>query len=236
MFYSKDGYVYNENFLEMYFPLEYFENNYYAQNLGNKINIFGVFPIQEFIDDKPQGIKTFNIPTFVDIRTYDTVKDTIESNGKSIPVLRSSYIKDSLLFTKSIPQSVEIAEKMLSLIIDGKLPSIIPYPEIINILWKNLEIAGVNFKVPSTIYEALIMTMCRNSHNLKERFGIYYGKNLSSLPNEYTQVNTRNAVASLSTFAGIVFEDMDKMIGNGIVNSIENIEEPVSPLEQILHY
>lgn len=220
----------------MYFPMEYFDKNYYAQNLGNKVNIFGVFPCQEFIDGKPQGIKVFKIPTFIDIRTYETTIDVIEFNGQSMSVMKSSYPKDSILFTKSIPKSVQISEKMLSLIIDGKLPSIIPYPDIINILWKNLEISGVNFKVPSAIYEALIMTMCRNKHNLKERFGIHYGKTSDSNPYDYIQLNTRNAVASLSTFAGIVFEDMDKMIGNGIVNSINNIDEPVSPLEQILYY
>jgi len=43
-------------------------------------------------------------------------------------------------------------------------------------------------------------------------------------------------VKDLSTFSGMVFEDIGMMISNGINNSIEGVEEPVSPLEKIIHY
>jgi hypothetical protein len=151
-------------------------------------------------------------------------------------VLVSSYPKGSILFPRDIPENQTIAEKVIHLIMGGSLPSIVEYPDIINILWKSLDIAGIDLNVSSTLYEALIATMCRNKRNIKERFGISYGRNMAVGPTDYIQLNTADAVANLSTFSGMIFEDIDAMVANGVANTINEVEEPISPLEKIIHY
>ena len=71
---------------------------------------------------------------------------------------------------------------------------------------------------------------------MKRRYGQKYGAQTNPNGLDYARSNVRNVVKDLSTFSGMVFEDMGMMISNGINNSINNIEEPESPLEKIIHY
>ena len=73
-------------------------------------------------------------------------------------------------------------------------------------------------------------------NNLKERYGQLYGRQENPTGYDYTTENVRQVVKDLSTFSGMIFEDMGTMITSGINNSIDNTEEPVSPLEKIIHY
>ena len=70
----------------------------------------------------------------------------------------------------------------------------------------------------------------------KKRYGQYFGKQTNPTGYDYKTGNVRSVVKDLSTFSGMVFEDISTMISNGISNSIDNVEEPVSPLEKIIHY
>jgi len=40
----------------------------------------------------------------------------------------------------------------------------------------------------------------------------------------------------ISTFSGIVYEDINRMITSGLNNTLEGVEEQISPLEKIIHY
>ena len=130
----------------------------------------------------------------------------------------------------------EVAEAFLESILSGKLPKTLNYEKIIDMWWRNLEISGVSFKVPSKIFEMIIATIYRSPNDPKKRYGQYYGKQVHPDGYDYKTGNVRNVVKDLSTFSGMVFEDMGTMISNGINNSIENIDEPISPLEKIIHY
>ena len=96
--------------------------------------------------------------------------------------------------------------------------------------------AGVNFQVPSKIYEMIISNIYRNPNNVKQRYGEYYGKQTNPKGIDYKTGNVRDVVEGLSTFSGMVFEDISRMITSGINNSLDGIEEPVSPLEKIIYY
>ena len=102
--------------------------------------------------------------------------------------------------------------------------------------WKNLEMAGISYKVPSQMFEMIIAANYRDPHNQKKRYGQVYGK--QEVPDEfgYKPQNVRETVKNLSTFSGMVFEDISTMITNGLNNSKDNVEEPISPLEKIIHY
>jgi hypothetical protein len=118
----------------------------------------------------------------------------------------------------------------------GKLPKTLSYTNVINIWWRNLECSGISYKVPSKVYEMIIASIYRNPNNMKERYGQYYGKQSNPSGLDYKTDNVRGVVKNLSTFSGMVFEDIGTMISNGINNSLTGVDEPESPLEKIIHY
>lgn len=237
LLYSKDGRVHNTNYCEIYIPIEYFdEGGGFATNRGTSIETLGLLYIQEFKDGTPQGIKLLNIPAIMTINVYETSDDEINIHGQHIRVIACKYIKDSYMFLTSITQGREVAELFLRFMMGGKLPKTLDYAKLADMWWKNLALADVSFKVPSKIYESIIAAIYRNPNDIKQRFGEYYGKSTSVSGYKYQTGNIRDIVENLSTFSGIVYEDINRMITSGINNSLEGREEPVSPLEKIIKY
>jgi hypothetical protein len=167
---------------------------------------------------------------------YNYTERTVDIEGMNIKCMVLEYMKDAYVMHQSITQGREVAETFLQMVLAGKVPKTISYMKLIDIWWKNLSISGVNFKVPSKIYEMILASIYRSPNNPKERYGQYIGRQNNTTGLDYKTNNVREVVKNLSTFSGMVFEDMNAMITNGINNSINNIEEQESPLEKIIHY
>jgi hypothetical protein len=120
--------------------------------------------------------------------------------------------------------------------LNGKLPVTLKYDDLIDLWWRNLEISGISFKVPSKIYELVLSAIYRDPSNLKKRYGQKYGKQTNPTGYDYATGNVRSVVRNLSTYSGMVFEDISGMITSGIDNSLNEVDEQVSPLEKIMHY
>lgn len=233
--YAKDGKIYCNDYMEIYIPMSYFDSGT-AINKGGTIETLGLLYTRAFPGGKEEPIKMLNIPVYVDLMVYEFRNQTITIAGRKIDVMTLQYLKDAYILHQTIVKGREVGEHFLETVLAGKLPPTIRYDQIINIWWKNLEFAGISFKVPSKIYEMIVATIYRSPRNQKERYGQYYGRNPSASGYDYKTGNVRSVVKDLSTFSGMVFEDISTMISNGIANSIDNVEEPVSPLEKIIHY
>jgi hypothetical protein len=235
MLYAKDGKIYAGDVMEVYVPLSYFNDNI-AIDKGSAIETFGITYLRTFKNGVPSEMKMLNIPVTCDLMVYDSRRETIKVKTQTLDVLTLQYLKDSYVLHQTVQKGREVAESFLSMMLAGKLPKSINYTDTINMWWRNLEISGVSFKVPSKIYEMIIASIYRNPNNPKERYGQWYGKQSNPSGYEYKTGNVRSVVKDLSTFSGMVFEDVGTMISNGVNNSLDNVEEPVSPLEKIIHY
>jgi len=235
LLYAKDGRIYSKDYLEIYIPSDY-EADGFAINKGDSFETIGIVYIRSYANGVEGPIKLLNIPSIVNISTYDISNDEIKVNGRTIKVIVSKYLKDSYILHQSIQEGKGIAESFLNTMLMGKLPRTLQYSKILDIWWRNLEIANVNFKVPSKIYEMIIASIYRNPNNFKERYGQHYGRQSNPNGYDYATGNVRGVVEGLSTFSGLVFEDINRMITTGINNSIEGNEEAVSPLEKIIYY
>ena len=233
-FYAKDNKIFAKKYLEIYIPQDYFKKEV-AINRGTTIETLGILFINTFNTDETK-IQILNIPTIVELNLYDSVEEEIKISGNHIPVTTLRYIKDSAILIQSIERGKDVASGFLNSVLSGKLPKNIDYSKLLNMWWKNIEIAGINLNVPSSILEMIFANIYRNPKNFKERYGMMYGKQTNPTGTDYVTGNTREVVGSLSSFSGIIFEDINSAISTGIINSIENIEEPVSPLEKIIHY
>jgi hypothetical protein len=233
--YAKDGKLYASDYVEIYIPLDYFDDNF-AINKGSSIETFGLVYIRSYPNGSEGKIQLLNIPAIINLMVYDFQNEEIKINGKTLHVTTLKYLKDSYVLHQSVQKGREVGEAFLNSMLMGKLPKTLDYAKIIDIWWKNLEIAGISYKVPSKIYEMIIASIYRSPNTIKERFGQYYGK--QSQPNGYNYKtgNVRDVVEGLSTFSGMVFEDISRMITSGINNSIDNVDEPISPLEKVIYY
>ena len=233
--YAKNGKIYCNYYIEIYIPMEYFDNGI-AVNRGGSIESFGIVYIRAFPEGKEGDIKLFNLPIITNFNAYESRNDEIIVNGKAMPVLVLQYLENSYVIHQTLPKGRDVANQFLDSMLGGKLPKTINYEKLIDIWWKNLEISGISYKVPSKIFEMIIASIYRNPRNTKQRYGQLYGKQSNPTGLDYKTGNVRSVVKDLSTFSGMVFEDIGTMISNGINNSIDEIEEPVSPLEKIIHY
>lgn len=236
LLYAKEGKIYCSEYMEIYVPMSYFEGSPVAFNEGASIRTIGLVYVRSFKNGTPGDIKLFNLPVTVQFMVYETKQDTIKVNNRSIEVMTLQYIKDAYVLHQSVTKGREVAGSFLNLILGGKIPTSINYSQVIDLWWRNLEIAGISYKVPSKIFEMIIASIYRNPHNPKKRYGQYYGSHPNSDGYDYVTGNVQDVVKQLSTFSGMVFEDINTMISNGINNSIEGKEEPISPLEKIIHY
>lgn len=237
MLYAKGGKIYCNEYLEIYVPMSYFDaGNTIAFNRGASIETFGLVYARAFPNGQPGPFQFLNVPVTIHFMVYETRQETIRLKGRNIEVLTLCYLKDSYVLHQSVTKGREVAGQFLDIILAGKLPHTLNYNQILDIWWKNLEISGVSYKVPSKIYEMIIAAIYRNPHNEKQRYGQYYGKHPDASGYDYSTGNVRSVVRNLSTFSGMVFEDINSMISSGINNSIEGKEEPESPLEKIIHY
>lgn len=231
LLYAKDGKLCAAQTIDICVPLEY-----EPVNQGVTLETFGLLFIRPVDNGNPGELKLMMIPTTINMNIYDTEEQTITIHGKSIKCLVCHYLKDLPILPQFVVKSREKAEEFLRLVLNGKVPKVIDYAILADTWWRNLEISGISFKVPSKIYELILATIYRDPSNLKRRFGEVYGKQPVPDGFHYTTDNVRGIVANLSTFSGFIYEDYGRMITSGVNNSLEGIEEQVSPLEKIINY
>ena len=236
LLYADQGKIYCSQYMEIYIPMTYFEGSSIAFNEGASIRTIGLVYARAFPGGKPGPIQLFNLPVIVKFMVYETKQETIRIRNKSIEVMTLQYMPKAYVLHQSVTKGREVAGAFLDMILAGKIPPTVNYNQVIDLWWRNLEIAGVSYKVPSKIFEMIIASIYRNPHDLKKRYGQYYGSHPNSDGYDYATGNVRSVVKQLSTFSGMVFEDNNSMISNGINNAAQGKEEPESPLEKIIHY
>lgn len=229
--YTKDHKCYAKDYIEIYIPLDYFESNL-AVNKGNIIKTFGLL----FIKGKTGDYFFIDVPVTIELQLYDSEDTEITIKGKKIPVKALKYMKDSYVFDPSIVQTFNDGEAWVTMVLNGKVPKCLNYAKLVDIWWKNCIISNTDSKCHSKIFELILAAMYRSGEDFKHRYGEVYGQRTEQIGYDYATGNVRDVVESLSTFSGMVFEDISRMITSGINNSTEGIEEPESPFEKIIHY
>lgn len=233
--YADNGKIYTNEHLEIYIPKDYFDSGM-AVNHGATVETFGIGFCRTLDGEKPNELQLFDVPVNTELVVYNSRNDVVKAKGRLVEVLALEYLPKSHVMHQSLPKGREVANAFLGAVMGGKLPNTIYYPSIIDIWWENLEISGISYKVPSSILEMIPAATYRDPNNPKRRYGQLYGSQDAPTGYDYETANVRNVVKQLSTFSGMVFEDVGNMISNGVLNSEKGIEEPVSPLEKIIHY
>lgn len=224
-------------YVEFYIPSSYFNSSKqsYATDYGQTINTIGIFNFGVFTNGK-STIKTMNIPTWIELRIYDSETRVIDLPGnpgtecKVIKYYNGNIIMDSTFIVDS-----SNAELFLKFVLDGKLPSTIPYTKTLEMWRKNMEMNNVHFGVSSAVLEIVLSSIYRDKNDLTRKFSKVIGKDPEHISEfDYLPASIRKVCQYTSTFTAITFEDMDSMITTSLNRSRENKPETPSPLEAII--
>ena len=225
-----------DKYCEFYIPLYYFDSNYnFAENLGDKINTFGVFNVGVFENGKLSYIDTLAIPSWIKVNSIESeVRNVIIPGSGEIPCKVIKLYQGNELFLNRIVADSENAQTYLRLITFGKLPKSIPYSKTLELWQKNQSLNDVNFGVPSLILEVILSVVYRYKDNVSLKFSKVIGRPNSNVSEyDYEMASIRSVCQYASTFSAITFEDMDSMITASVNRLRDKKEESESPVENL---
>ena len=228
--------VLKDSYCEFYIPMSYFDKKYsFAEELGDMINVLGLFNVGIFKNGKLEYIDTFNIPSWVKIHQYEyEIRNVDLPSEGSTPCHVMKFYKDSIICDDSIVEDSVNAQVMLKCINYGKLPKTIPYSKSIHIWRKNQKMNGVNFGVPAIILEIVLSVAYRDKNNLGYKFAKIYGPKDSKVSEyDYEMASIRKICQYASTFSGITFEDIDSMITTSVNRARDKKPEADTPVEML---
>lgn len=230
--------IFTGPYMEMYIPESYFQSKF-AEDYGNTVQAFGLFNVRVFDEhEKPMKLETLNVPTMIYLYPSEIEKrktQLIPGPDNEVEEYRvAKFYRGATIMKSSIPQDATNVELFLKMLTNGKVPSTIPYDQVLQVWQKNLDLNGVKLGVTSAILEIIISEIYRNPKKPEETFAKVIGKNPSTSKYAYRATNIREICARNSTFAALTFEDMDQMITSSLNISKYNKAESTSPIEKIV--
>ena len=246
---EKDGnIIVNADHMEVYIPLELFDDEKVsvdvthaavASSYGEGFRIIALanvrvaFNAEDDITKTP--LHTLNYPQLIETyptSSYETLMTLIPGDEpQKYKVL--SYIRGDILMSANIPRNADNCTKFLDLLIKGKIPKTIAYQDIYKAWRRNLEINNVNPGVPAVYLQAIIAEIYRCRNNPGMSFRMIYGNDMTR--NDYDVTNMRGTAAKSGVFIGQIFEDMGRMLVNGINISRRGLPQAQSPIECVLY-
>lgn len=241
IFQNKDGeIIFTGKYMEVYIPYYYFEKGA-MDIIGEHFRTLGILNFRTFADvdgNKPSKLRAFNIPA--EIYTYpsggyeEKSLDLVGKGEDKYYVLK--YYNGDIFSHEKIICSVDIFQTCLNIVLSGKLPPTIPYDGVLELWAGSFDMANVNFDVPDLVKELIIAQVYRDPSDPSKTFGSVVGKNPKTSMYAYEPVSQRQLSASQSTMNGLIFEDWDMMVINGLINTRTNKKETTSPMEKVLTY
>lgn len=241
IFQNKDGdIIFTGKYMEVYISEYYFEKGA-SEIIGDHFRTLGILNFRTFSDvdgTKPSKLRVFNIPA--EIHTYpsggydEVTLDLVGKGEEKYHVLK--YYNGDVFCHDKIVCSVDTFQICLNITLSGKLPPTIPYDAVLELWAGSFDIAKINFDVPDLVKEMIIAQVYRDPSDLTKTFGSVVGKNPKISMYAYEQVSQRQLSASQSTMNGLIFEDWDMMMINGISRTKTNRPENESPMEKVLTF
>lgn len=237
-----DEVIFDGGLMEVYIPKYYFEKAV-ANREGNIINTIGIFNFRIFSsEDKKDNapLHLFNFPSFMATKPTDSyntkIKNLTPGTGEMDYTVLRYYKGDVFICNVNMIQKSDNTVAFINLLNGGKLPTNLPYNEVIKTELKNLEFNGVNLKVPATVLELIISEIYRDKNDLTKAFRFRAGSGQKVSMYDYKPVNIKNIATFNSTFTGITFEDLDYNIAASVNKARQGKSEMVSPIEKTIKY
>lgn len=224
----KKGYT-----VKYYIPEKYFDSN--CMQDGSYFNLIGIFLYDVFKDGKSvfKEPKLFYYPTLFtikpsyikkvnDTKLYgdDTYREAVFETEDSEPVSSIHTIKEATT-----------AENVLKMLLYGRIPKIIPYEKLHNIINDSALLNGISFNNIAGLEGLIVSELCRDKNDISKQFIKTYNENKSTKNTDYTILNIDSIPKYVSPYSSLVSYDKTIAVAAALeANKITN----ASALEKIL--
>lgn len=220
--------------MNIYIPVDYFDSGL-STFLGGVVNTIGSFYVGfKATDTSEEKLMKLDLPTIITINYSDQVKlsKKIEDEEDDYYVLTLFKDEEFVSSTNKLV-SLEDAQKYLDYLNQGKLPSNIPYNEIVDMLKANMELNQISLPIPSGLLELMVGEMCRYKKDLAVPYRRVAGRtgNLK----DYKMLNIKQLPKLNSVFAGLSFENINEAIISGLDITKNNRPQNISNVERIIY-
>jgi hypothetical protein len=221
--------------MRMYIPVEYF-NKETAMWFGDKVKTYGNF-IVSFISGTVEKFFQFDISINVSVCFTEQIQGNFKLPGTKDeqPYFVLKNFKDEIFIeSSSHVQSLDDAKAFMNSLNGGKLPTSIPYSELVNRISYNMEINNIGVPVPAVVLEVMVGEMTRDEKDEFTPFRKIAGK--TGAESGFTFCKLKELPNLNSVFAGIAFEDINKSIQQAVRLTVENRPQKKAPIEDIIYY
>ena len=223
-FEMKEGHLVPKTTMKLFIPRLFEEFDGFTLE-ATGADCFGVLPVKFYNNDGSVVLSTrMVIPSTMHFVLYDDVQ---EDPNYYILSYDAGDEVCSLAARKSL---VNVEFYINQIYLHSKTPQL-PYHIMTDMMFRCLELNGINLHGPSITYELLARRMCR--HNGKP-FAFVYGKEPNVNPLGYEKEEFRSAVQRAGILQGLLFQDISTSINVGLAQTIRGIPPTETPLEIVI--
>jgi hypothetical protein len=237
-----DQAVFTGNYMEVYIPRFYFDNDI-SKFIGDKVETLGIFNFRVFSSEEKKGnspLHTFKFPSFLVTKPtssdYEEIEDLIEDADENSFAVLKYYKGDIFIDNLNVTQKSDNTILFINLLHSGKLPTTIPYDQVLELELENTAFNGVNLNVSSTVLELIISEIYRDKTDLTKSFRFKAGSGGKTSMHNYKPINIKQISTFNSTFTGVTFEDIDYNLVASVNKTRYNKKEASSPIERTIKY
>ena len=221
--------------MRIYIPVEYF-NKETAIWFGDKVKTYGNF-IVSFINGTTEKFFQFDISINVSVCFTEQLQGNFKLPGTSSEeayFVLKNFKDEVFIESSSHVQSLDDAKAFMNSLNGGKIPTSIPYSEMVSRIEYNMEINNIGVPVPSIVLEVMVGEMARDEKDEFTPFRKIAGR--SGAEAGYTFCKLKELPNLNSVFAGVSFEDINKSIQQAVRLTIEDRPQKKQPIEDIIYY
>jgi len=220
-----DSVIVTSEYADIIIPSFYFEPPNLAEIQGQYVESFG-FLILRYKEQSYQ----IKIPSSFKFGFSEILPDEKDKKGGTLKVFRQlegGVIIKSLLLIQN-GQNVMSTFKLL---MSGKVTNI-AYDDMVKMLFESSNLNKVNIGITSTLLEAIVSELGR----YKDDYSIPFRNRINNkgTMDDLEFLPLKELPRTLSVFSGIAFEDINYSVQTGLVKTLNNDEQELSPIEKVI--
>lgn len=190
------------------------------------IRCMAIFPVKFYDNSDNEILSTMMIiPAQLDFNIYNEVQEDLDN-------YIVTYEPGSNICSLGIQKTVTNVEYFINQVyLYSKNPQL-PYNLLTFIMFRCLEINGIDLTGASIVYELLARRVCRTPGD--RPFSTVYGKQPGVDPMSYTKLPFREAVQRAGVLQSILFQDISRGMNKGLAQTLNGKMPTATPLEAII--
>lgn len=226
--------------MEIYIPKDYFQENL-AYFKGEVINTLGIFDFIVYAeqDRKSKGneLHSLSLPLkvqfeFIDYFESDNIQGKYPGEYYVFILEKGNVFIDNVVKEQSATSAKEFIFKFHS----GKLSKNLNYEDILDAYLACINLNNVKLNNASSMFEMIIAELARSKDNESVPFRYAINRQPNVSQTDYNLVNIKQLPNINSTFASMMFENINQSIHYSLLKTKNHEKEVESPLEKIIKY